>query len=234
MNRIYLQFSILAAAILIAAAIPARAQTTSTCTTSQSMAAKCFVDNALSTKILALPSGITQTQYESFGVASLRILQSGPTAVTIVGAMSAVADAMPQTNADGSANASAQIAAVNAIISSAVSRGIIALPTQTTLTQLQWFAQGFAATADPSNAISFSPGGVLRLIDSYIITSTDSNGNVNWTTVDSGISTAIGNLVTSGLIKLPSGITVSQLDLFAADTAQAIAAYKTATGRKSL
>jgi len=238
--------SLAAALTTLAAAPPARAQFPATCTAAQNAAAKCVAGTALNAKLLLVPSGIAPSPDGTLDLASPRAPRSRSIAVTIAAALFAVADAMPPANANGSPNAAAQIAAINAIIEAAVSRGILPLPARTTLAQLQSLAQSSAANAaadsnaeadagdDRNDDASLSPATVLRVIDSYIVTATDANGNVRWATADAGISAAIGNLLSSGMIQLPSGMTLSKLDLFAGDVARAIAAYKSATGRRSL
>jgi hypothetical protein len=240
--------SLAAALTTLAAAPPARAQFPATCTAAQNAAAKCVAGTALNAKLLLVPSGIAPSPDGTLDLASPRAPRSRSIAVTIAAALAAVAAAMPPVNVNGSPNAAAQIAAINAMIEAAVSRGILPLPARTTLAQLQSLAQNSTANAaadsnadaeadpgdDRNDDASLSPATVLRVIDSYIVTATDANGNVRWATADAGISAAIGNLLSSGMIQLPSGMTLSKLDLFAGDVARAIAAYKSATGRRSL
>jgi hypothetical protein len=152
----------------------------------------------------------------------------------LLGTTSAIADAMPATNSDGSADATAQTNAVNSIINSEILTGIIALPAQTTEVQLQTFAQQTVTDMTGFTGVSLSPGAVLRLIDSYIITGTSTTGTINWTTVNANLTTAVNNLVSSGLLKLPAGVTQAQFTTFVEDVAQSIAAYKSTTGKKSL
>jgi hypothetical protein len=78
-----------------------------------------------------------------------------------------------------------------------------------------------------------TPGISLRVIDSYVVTGT-SNGSVNWTTVDTNLSTAIANMVSAGLIKIPSGVTSPQVNSFIDGVAKAIWAYKQSTERAHL
>ncbi len=218
--------------LLVAVATPTYAQ--NYCDSSQSVAVKCYVRNAVDTGTVTLPAGMTLSQYQAYGVAVLRILQSGHTYFLVLGAATAISDAMPPTNSDGSPNQAAQDAAVNAIIDSALSNGLITLPSGVTEAQVQEFGRDTTDKMDTNDGASFSPGGVLRIIDSYIVSYTDSNGNVNWTSVSSALNTVVSNLIGTGMIKLTPAITSAQVSQFAVGVAQAIETYKTATNKKSL
>ena len=54
----------------------------------------------------------------------------------------------------------------------------------------------------------------LRIIDSYIVTAT-SDGTTNLTELHNSLATAIRNFVSSGLMKVPPGLTLTQVDSFA-------------------
>jgi hypothetical protein len=84
-----------------------------------------------------------------------------------------------------------------------------------------------------NNGILLSPGTMLRVIDSYVVTATTS-GTVNWTLANSGITTMITNFASAGLLKLPATITTAQAIQFAQSLAQITYTYKTATGRTTL
>ncbi|HXY79236.1 MAG TPA: hypothetical protein VEI08_01230, partial [Candidatus Bathyarchaeia archaeon] len=84
-----------------------------------------------------------------------------------------------------------------------------------------------------SQALMLSPGTMLRVIDSYVVNNT-SNGTVNWTQADSALATMVSNLSTLGLLKLPSGLTLAQAQVFTQSLALIIYTYKTATGRATL
>lgn len=218
-----------------AVALPANAQNNGNfCASSQTMAVKCYVRNALETSTVYLPSAMTTQQYQAYGVAILRILQSGHTYFMVLSASAAISDAMPATNGDGSANQGAQDAAVNSIVDAALTNGLITLPSNVTEAQVQEFARDTTDKMDSNDGPSFSPGGVLRLIDSYLVTYTDSNGNVNWASVNSALNTAMTNMISSGMVKIPASMTASQMSQFAVGVAQAIETYKIATNRKSL
>ncbi len=226
---------VVAAIILILTiAAPASAQTLMPCVSSQSAAVKCFVGYAIATKIVTVPPGMSMTNYNSYALAVLRISQDTNVSVILLGTTSAIADAMPAKNEDGTANPTAQTNAINAIINAELLNGIITLPTQTTEAQLELFAQLTVTNMSGFTGVSLSPGAALRLIDSYIVTATSTSGTINWTTVNASLTTAVKNLISSGLLKLPSGVTQTQFTTFVEDVAQAIAAYKSATGKKSL
>jgi hypothetical protein len=78
-----------------------------------------------------------------------------------------------------------------------------------------------------------TPGVGLRVIDSYIVTDT-SNGVVNWTQVDSDLTTAVNSLMTAGLMKLPDNHTTAQVQALVDSIAKAISSYKVSTGRTTL
>lgn len=235
MNQRFARFIPLVLIALCAVALPAHAQGNGNyCGSSQSMAVKCFVRNALETGTASVPSGMSTQQYQAYGVAVLRILQSGHTYFMVIGAAAAISDAMPPANSDGSANQAAQGAAVNSIVDAALTNTLINLPSNVTEPQVQEFARDTTDKMDTNDGPSFSPGGVLRLIDSYLVTYTDSNGNVDWTSVNNALSTAVTNMINSGMVKIPANMTVSQMSQFAVGVAQAIETYKTATNRKTL
>ena len=127
---------------LCATGLTARAQGNSNvCGASQSLAVKCYVRYALETGTTNVPAGMSMQQYQAYGVAVLRILQSGHTYFMVLGASAAISDAMPPGNNDGSANQAAQDAAVNSIIDAALTNGLITLPNSVTEAQVQEFAR---------------------------------------------------------------------------------------------
>jgi hypothetical protein len=231
----YLSAIALAAAILILAiAAPANAQTLTPCTSSQASAVNCFVGNAVATKILTVPSSMNMTSYDNYAVAVLRIAQDTNVSVILLGTTSAIADAMPAKDANGTANETAQTNAVNSIINSEVLNGILVLSAQTTEAQLETFAQQTVINMTGFTGVSFSPGAALRLIDSYIVAGTSTSGTINWTTVNASLKAAVKNLVGSGMLKLPSSVSEARFTTFVEDVAQSIATYKSATGKKTL
>jgi hypothetical protein len=214
----------------------AHAQTTpKNCTANQQAAVECFVANAVTTNLAEPRHGMTLAQFEAYGFAVSRILQTHSTYLVLVGLSSAVADAMPPVNADGTANPTAQTDAIMQAVSAASSDGITPPPSGVSLLDLQHFALDVAsAMNDNQGALELlTPGISLRIIDSYIITAT-TNGQVSWTDVDAKLSTAVSNFISSGLMKVPPGMTRAQVTSFAESLAQIIHTYKVATRRTAL
>jgi hypothetical protein len=234
MQRYILAVLVTATILMFSVAAPANAQEVNPCNNSQTLAVRCFVRNAIATKILTVPSGMSATNYSNYAVSVFYITQDTNLSVILLGTTTAIADAMPAKNADGTANETAQTNAINSIINSESLTGLITLPSQTTEAQVELFAQQTVTNLTGFTGVSLSPGAVLRLIDSYIITATSSTGAINWTTVDASLTTAVKNLIGSSMLKLPSGVTQAQFTTFVEDVAHAIATYKSATGRKSL
>ena len=199
------------------AAPRAHSQTTSTnCTASQQAAVECFVANAVATNLTKPRYGMTLAQFETYGFAVSQILQTQRTYVVLVGISSAVADAMPPTNADGTSNQTAQEDAVTQTVAAASKLGLTSLPKGTTLTDLEHFSLDVTNAMNDNNGVLelLTPGVSLRIIDSYIVTAT-SNGTVNWNELDASLSAAITNYINSGLMKVPTGMTAAQVTSFA-------------------
>jgi len=215
----------------LSAARPAAAQ--SGCTASQNAAVECFVADAIKTNLLTVQFGMTTAQFKAYGVSVSKILQDQQTYIVLVAMTSAVADAMPATNANGTANAAAQDAALASIVSAALANGLVTIPANSTQQDLVWFSQDLVSAMGNSQALMLSPGTMLRVIDSYVVNNT-SSGTVNWTQVNSTLATMVSNLSTLGLLKLPSGVTLAQAQAFTQSLAQTIYTYTTATGRTTL
>ncbi|HEY0701656.1 MAG TPA: hypothetical protein VGD60_02715 [Candidatus Acidoferrales bacterium] len=213
---------------------PAAAQSKS-CTANQDAAVQCFVANAVTTDLSKPRYGMSLAQFEAYGVAVSHILQSHHTYLMLVGTSSAIADAMPPTNANGTANQSAQDMAVTQITSAAVTDGLANTSDYANLQDLEWFSLDVTGAMNDNNDIMgmLTPGVSLRIIDSYIITET-TNGTVNWTAVDSSLSTAVDNFISSGMLKVPAPMTAAELKSFVESVAHVIYNYKVATGRKTL
>ena len=145
----------------------------------------------------------------------------------------AIADAMPATNADGTANPVAQTNAINAIVSAELGTRVITLPAETTQQDVIWLTTDLATQMNSSTGVLLSPGTLLRVIDGYIISQT-SNGVVNWTNVNTNLSQMIAGLAAGGMLRLPPSITTIQATNFATAIAQAIYNYKQATGKTTL
>jgi hypothetical protein len=205
------------------------------CTSSRQAAVECFVANAVATDLTKPRYGMTLAQFESYGVAVSEILQTHKTYLVLVGVSSAVADAMPPTNADGSANLSAQQHALNEIVAAANTAGLLPSPAKTTLEEMEWFALDVSGAMNDNDGVLqlLTPGVALRMIDSYLVTAT-SKGEVNWTEVETNLTKAVNSLVNAGLIKIPEGMTTPQVTAFANAIAHIIYSYKAATGRTAL
>jgi len=203
------------------------------CASAPDAAVQCFVGNAVRTQLVTLQYGMNMAQFKAYGVSVSKIVQQQPTALAVVALASAVADALPPTNADGSANLAAQTAAINSIVDAGIANNFLILPAETTSQDLKWFSLDLVNLMNTNNGILLSPGTMLRVIDSYVVTSTV-NGQLNWTQANSGIATMITNFSTAGLLKLPATISINQAVQFAQSLAQITATYKTATGRTTL
>lgn len=220
----------LAIAFTAAAAPPARAQS---CNVSQDAAVQCFVSAALKTNLTSLRYGMTPPQFQAYGVSISKILQARQTYLVLAGMSSAVADAMPPTNADGSLNLTAQQTANTSIVGAEISSGIFALPAETTQQDLIWFTWDLTNGMNQSGGILMAPGFLLRTIDTYVVNATTS-GVVNWTQVNTNISKLVTSLQNASILKLPANITAAQVISFAQSLAQIIYTYKTTTGRTTL
>jgi hypothetical protein len=224
---------VLAGVCLLTASIAPPLQAQYGCSSGQDAAVQCFVSNAVRTNLVTLQYGMSMSQFRAYGVSVSKIVQQQPTALALVGLSSAVADALPPTNANGSANQAAQTAAVNSIVDAGIAADFLALPAETNAQDLKWFSLDLVSAMNASNGILLSPGSMLRVIDSYVVSAT-ANGQVDWTQANAGIATMMTNLSTSGLLKLPSTITPAQAIQFAQALAQVTYTYRTATGRTSL
>jgi hypothetical protein len=226
--------SILLATLVLSSSAVAQS-TPSNCSASQAAAVQCFVANAVTTNMTPLRHGMTLPQFEAYGVSVSSIVRSNHTYLIVVGLSSAVADAMPPTNADGSANTSAQGSAIGAIVSAAVSNHLANISSGITLQDLQYFSIDVTTAMNDNNDYLslLTPGVSLRMIDSYLVSST-SSGTVNWTEVDNGLASAVQNFVQSGLMKIPPGVSQADLVAFSEAVAQAIYTYKQSTKRPTL
>jgi hypothetical protein len=220
---------------LAGAAASALPTSANNCTSSQQAAIECFVANAVATDLTKPRYGMTLQQFESYGVAISEILQTHQTYLVLVGISSAAADAMPPTNLNGSANLLAQQNAVSEIVAAADTAGLVSIPAQTTLHEMEWFALDVSGAMNDNNGVLelLTPGVAFRMIDSYVVTAT-SKGEVNWTEVNTNLTNAVNNFEKSGLIKIPAGMTTAKVAAFANAIAHIIHSYKVATGRTTL
>jgi hypothetical protein len=221
------------AVIGVAMARPVAAQTN--CTASANAAVECFVANAVATKMTKPRYGMTLAEFKTYGVAVSQILQTHHTYLVLTGLASAIADAMPPKNANGSENQSAQDIAVSQIVDAATTAKFTPAPAGANSQDLQWFTLDLVDAMNDNDGVMqmLTPGVGLRVIDSYVVTAT-SHGSVNWTQAEASIGTAINNLIVSGLLKVPAGMTTTELKTFANSVAKAIYAYKVATNRTAL
>lgn len=211
------------------------ARAATNCTSSQQAAVECFVANAVATDLTKPRYGMKLAQFESYGVAVSEILQTHKTYLVLVGISSAVADAMPPTDTNGSANLSAQQHALTEIVMAANTAGLLSIPAKTTLEEMEWFALDVSGAMNDSDGVLqlLTPGVALRMIDAYLVTAT-SKGEVNWTEVETNLTKAVNSLVAAGLIKIPEGMTRTEVIAFANAIAHIIHFYKAATGRTAL
>jgi hypothetical protein len=237
MEGYYMIFSksLVALACLAGAAASALPTSANNCTSSQQAAIECFVANAVATDLTKPRYGMTLAQFESYGVAISEILQTHQTYLVLVGISSAAADAMPPTNLNGSANLLAQQNAVSEIVAAAYTAGLVPIPAQTTLHEMEWFALDVSRAMNDNDGVLqlLTPGVTFRMIDSYVVTAT-SNGEVNWAEVNTNLTNAVNNFEKSGLIKIPAGMTTAKVAAFANAVAHIIYGYKVATGRTTL
>jgi hypothetical protein len=206
------------------------------CTTSSDAAVQCFVANAITTGFTQPRYGMTFAQFQDYGVAVTKILQTDQTYLVLVGLSSAIADALPPSNSDGSFNTSAQETAIAQIVAAAATNGFVWPPSGTDLQDLQWFTQDlvYAMNANQQVLQILTPGVTLRIIDSYIITGTGSDGTVNWPQINAGLATLVATFVSSGLVRLTPSLTTARITSFVTGLAQIISTYKVATNRASL
>jgi hypothetical protein len=113
MQRYILAVLVTATILMFSVAAPANAQEVNPCNNSQTLAVRCFVRNAIATKILTVPSGMSATNYSNYAVSVFYITQDTNLSVILLGTTTAIADAMPAKNADGTANETAQTNAIN-------------------------------------------------------------------------------------------------------------------------
>jgi hypothetical protein len=212
---------------------PAAAQ--AQCGRSQDQAVECFVANAVSTKLTTPRYGMTMSQFETYGVAVSKIMQSDQAYLVLFSTASAIGDALPPTNSSGSANLAAQDLAVEQIVQAAVTNGIVVAPAETTSQHLQYFTLDLVNMMNSAGGMLqiMAPGTMLRVVDSYIVTGSVA-GQPSWTKINASISSAVTSLVTAGTLKLPANVTFNQVSAYLQSVAQAIYSYKQSTGRLTL
>jgi hypothetical protein len=179
---------------------------------------------------------MTLAQFQAYGVAVTKILQTDQTYLVLIGLSSAIADALPPTNVDGTYDTAAQEVAIAQIVAAAATNGFVWPPSGTDLQDLQWFVQDLVNRMNVNQQVLqiLTPGVTLRIIDSYIITSTGSDGTANWPQLNTSLTTLVANFIASGLVHLTPSLTSAQLTAFVTALAQTISTYKTSTNRTSL
>lgn len=219
---------------IAAAAAPVYSQTPSrACSTSQTAAVECFVTSAVQTQLISLHDGMTLPQFQAYGVAVSKILQQQQTYVVMGAMASAIADAMPPTDANGNSDPGAQQNANASIVTAELQSGVVQVPSGVTSRDMQYFSLDVVNAMNQDTGLSLSPGMLLRVIDSYVVSST-SSGTVNWTQVNTGLNILLTNLISTGVVKLPSSVTQSQAQQFVQSLAQIVYTYCRQTGRASL
>ncbi|MGH9757143.1 MAG: hypothetical protein ACRD4M_05350, partial [Candidatus Acidiferrales bacterium] len=139
------------ASLKTAAAIPAPLQTSTSCTSSPDAAVSCFVANAVAAHMTSPRYGMTTAQFEAYGVAVSHILATNHTYLMLLGLASAVADAMPPTNANGTANQAAQDVAAAQIVNAAIANGLINVGGVVTAQDAQWFVLDIVGAMNVNN-----------------------------------------------------------------------------------
>jgi hypothetical protein len=129
MRALVPRFTVLIFAFAVTAVSPPRlrAQTTTppSCTASSDAAVQCFVANAVTTGLTQPRYGMTLAQFQDYGVAVTKILQTDQTYLVLVGLSSAIADALPPTNADGTFDTSAQETSIAQTVAAAATNGFV-------------------------------------------------------------------------------------------------------------
>ena len=218
----------------LAAAMPVYSQAPSaSCSASQNAAVECFITSAVQTKLLTVHDGMSLPQFEAYGVAVSKILQDQPTYVVLGAMASAIADAMPPTDADGNADPAAQRTANEAIVTAEIQSGLVTVPANVTPMQMVYFSQDVVTAMNDNSGLSLSPGMLLRVVDSYVVTASV-NGTVNWAQSNIGLNALVTNLVSTGVVKLPSSISEAQVQKFVEDLSQIVYNYCRQTRRTSL
>ena len=217
------------------AAAPAHSQTAATnCTASQQSAVRCFVANAVATDLTKPRYGMTLAEFQSYGYAVAEILQTHQTYVVLVGVSSAVADAMPPTNADGSPNQTAQDNAVTQVVAAANGLGFTAPPAGTSLIDLEHFSLDITTAMNDNNRVLelLTPGISLR--HRFLRRHRDHQRPGQLERSQFQPLRCHRQLCQRWSIRIPPGMTLAKVTSFASSLAQVIYNYKVATHRTAL
>ena len=231
LKRIVLQCVCMGLAAFGAAPVGAQ----SNCTSSADAAVQCFISNAVATKLAVPRQGMSLAQFQTYGVAVSQILQTKHTYLVLVTTASAVADAMPPTDASGTPDPSSQKAAIDAIVAAEFSNGFVNAPIGVSLLDLQRFTEDVAGAMNDNQGYMqlLTPGATLRLVDSWVCAATAAN-TVDWQKVQAIISSVVDTFTGAGIIKIPASNTTAELKAFMRAVAGVIYSYRTATGRNRL
>jgi hypothetical protein len=131
--------------VCLATAFAGRVAHAQGCASGQDAAVECFVGNAVHTNLVTIQTGMTMPQFKQYGVSVSKIVQTQPTSLAVVGLASAVADALPPTNANGTANLAAQSTAMNSIVDAGVANNFLSLPAEANAQDLKWFSLDLCA-----------------------------------------------------------------------------------------
>lgn len=233
-------------AVVLALAAPAAAQRVRygkpssqskslACDSSPQAAVDCFVQHAVKTGLVPLPSDMTLDQFRAWGVSVAEMLRDPGTSVLALGLASAAADALPPVSRNGlDQDATAQVAAIGAMVDSAIATRLLVLPSGASSADAKRMVCQMAERFGSYNGPNFSSGTVLRMLDAILMSATDSAGRVDWVRVNDSIARLVDALSAAGLLVLPPETTVDGIRKFAQDTALAIYNYKLATGQARL
>jgi hypothetical protein len=241
MNRILRAVAVVGVcAGLMGPAVPVEAQRGKppkavACDSSPEAAVDCFVVNAVKTGLADVPEGMTMDEFRAWGVSVAGMLSQPGASVLAFGLASAVAEAMPPVSLNGvDSDASAQTAAVDAIVKSAIASRMLVLPEDVSGADAARLVRRMAESFSGYNGPSLNSGTVLRVLDAIVVDATDSTGHADWSKVNANIAKLVDSLIAIGLLTVPAGTTAGEIKLFAQDTALAIYNYKLATGQPRL
>jgi hypothetical protein len=244
MKRVFQVITLLA--VILSLAAPAAAQREKppkeppkqknvACDSSPQAAVDCFVQHAVKTGLVQLPPDMSLDQFRAWGVSVAEMLREPGASVLALGLASAVADALPPVSVNGlDKDASAQAAAVDAIVESAITTRLLVLPAGASAADAKRMVSQMAERFASYNGPNFSSGTVFRMLDAILLNATGSTGRVDWGKVNESIAQLVDALAAAGLLTLPPGTTVEGVRKFAQDTALAVYNYKLATGQSRL
>ncbi len=145
-----------------------------------------------------------------------------------------IAQMLPPTNSDGTANQARQDAAVNSAIQSLVNNNLVPAPTfNIPLADMQSFGLSIAHSQNQYKDVQITTP--LLLMIKNIVASDTTNGVVNWTgctatatCVQQDVNDLISMAVSGGQLKLDPGVSLAQMQAFGYDLAKIVDAYNRA------